>query len=597
MFGTICAVDPKPYQFTQQELEAIISLAKFLAHTLDLESIAARFQLKSAALESAANAVAITNHTGEIQWINPAYSSLTGFTLDEIREQRGKIVDANNRACPSHQAIWKAFELGEFWHGELVSKHKTGERYYEEMTLTPVQNTQGVITHYIAIKQDITARKQAEERLDFLAFFDPLTSLPNRVKFRDRLNDLLNRGKQDQRLAVFSLDLDRFKNINETLGHTIGDLLLQATAERIVERVGTEAIVARISGDEFAVILPRITDREAVAHIAEQLTESISQPFYLNGYELYISTSIGVSFYPEDGQDAHTLITHADVAMYHAKISGRNKHKVYTPEMNTSSRIEMENHLRRALDKNELQLYYQPKVDLRSGQVSGMEALLRWIHPELGFVSPEIFIPIAEDIGMIGEIGEWVMRTACKQIKTWQDAGLPQLSVAVNISVSQFQYGNLVNKVKSALQDTGLDAKWLELEITESIIIQNTDKVISILLELKDMGIKISIDDFGTGYSSLSYLQRLPIDALKIDRSFVKDIQSPVDDAAIARAVISLAHNLKLQVIAEGVETEEQLSFLQSQQCDAMQGYLFSRPLPPHDFEKLLMERKSLNYN
>jgi EAL domain-containing protein (putative c-di-GMP-specific phosphodiesterase class I) len=332
-----------------------------------------------------------------------------------------------------------------------------------------------------------------------------------------------------------------------------------------------------------------------VEEIATRIVERIGDPFTVEGYELFISSSVGISLYPENGPDAEALLRFADTAMYYAKETGRDSYCIYNEGMSSHNKLELENALRRVLERDELTLHYQPKVDMRSGEISGMEALVRWFHPTLGFVPPDVFIPLAEEIGMIGKLGEWVLRTACVQNRLWQEQGLPPLRVAVNLSVGQFQYTNLVETVRQVLIETGLDGRWLELEVTESIIIQDTEKVIDMLLELKAFGIEISIDDFGTGYSSLRYLQRLPIDTLKIDRSFVKDLDAPgSDEAAIPRAVILLAHSLGLRVIAEGVETELQLDFLRTEDCDAMQGYLFSRPLPAAQFEELLTSGKRL---
>lgn len=596
MFGTLCAADSELCSFSESELQGALRLSNLLSATLDLESLAASFQLKSTALESTSNAVAITERNGEILWINPAYTKLTGYTLEELREHSLHLLDANACDLTTSQPIWQQISRGEAWKGELQNRRKDGSIYFEEMTITPVLDQQGQVAHFISMKQDITDRKVSEEQLNYLAHYDTLTDLPNRVMFRDHLSESITLAEDEEKmLALLFLDLDRFKSINDTLGHDIGDLLLQEAAKRIANCVRKQDIVSRISGDEFTVILSGIDNKYEVKRIAQQLSNAIAQPMVFDGYELFISTSIGISLYPADGSEPETLIKNADIAMVHAKGQGHDKVRFYTPNMNSASRLDLESYLRRALEKEEMMLHYQPKVDIRTGEMIGMEALLRWIHPVMGFVPPDVFIPIAEDIGMIGPIGEWVLRTACQQNKAWQDAGYPPLTMAVNLSVSQFNYSNIVEKVKSVLAETELEARWLELEITESIIIQNTEKVIETLLELKQIGIQISVDDFGTGYSSLRYLQMLPIDMLKIDRSFVRDIEKEDDEAAIPRAIISMAHSLNLRVIAEGVETREQLNCLRMHECDAMQGYLFSRPLPVEQFEKLLAERMTLN--
>jgi len=585
MFGTLCALDSRPYQFTEREVEVVRKLSVFLAHALDLEGTAASFFLKSTALDSTASAVAISQIDGELLWINQAFTELTGYTLTEARERRISMI-GDVEPLEKRRAICQHVSSGEFWQGEVINARKDGSLYHEEVTITPVTGDEGRVEHFIAIKQDISVRKHTEARLQFLAHYDTLTSLPNRVLFRQHLIDEIYLAAREKReLAVLFLDLDRFKNINETLGHNIGDLLLIEVAARIQDCLGDEDKVARISGDEFMILLTGACDPRSVSELTQVIRETIIEPIYLEGYELYISPSVGVTLYPADGEDADTLIKQAETAMHAAKDSGRNTHLFYTSEMNKRSRLELENHLRRALERDELVLHYQPQINLATGAVIGVEALLRWQHPELGLVSPDVFIPIAEEIGLIGPIGDWVLRTACSQNMAWQAAGLPRLCMAVNLSVSQFQYFNLVEQVHTVLQDTGLDPLCLELEITESLIIHNTDKVIEVLHELKKLGIQISVDDFGTGYSSLRYLQTLPLDTLKIDRSFVMDIEHVSDEAAIAKAVIALAHNLGLRVIAEGVETDEQRQFLLQERCDMAQGYFYSRPLPAHELE------------
>lgn len=587
MFGTLCALDPEPYKFSEREIQAMLYLAKFIGNALDLHKIAATFQLKSAALDSTANAVAITDRTGQIQWVNPAFTHMTGYTLEEAGHHTiSAIVEQNEQL---HEDL--------YWEGEAESHRKNGSVYFKETKITPVLNEDGEITHFIAVQQDVTERKQTEEKLHYLAHFDPLTELPNRVQFRDRLaEELLVAKQQGQQLALMFLDLDRFKNINDTLGHSIGDHLLRQVASRIRECARSNDLVSRITGDGFTVIMPAVSGIGEVEEIASRIVARIGEPFTVEGYELFISSSVGIACYPENGPDAEAMLRFADTAMYYAKETGRDSYCIYNEEMSSHNKLELENALRRVLERDELTLHYQPKVDIPTGEISGMEALVRWFHPTLGFIPPDVFIPIAEEIGMIGKLGEWVLRTACEQNRTWQEQGLPPQRVAVNLSVGQFQYTNLVETVRQVLQDTQMDGRWLELEVTESIIIQDTEKVIEMLLELKELGIEISIDDFGTGYSSLRYLQRLPIDTLKIDRSFVKDLDSPdSDDAAIPRAVILLAHSLGLRVIAEGVETEVQLDFLRSENCDAIQGYLFSRPVPAEQFQELLLSGKRLS--
>lgn len=455
---------------------------------------------------------------------------------------------------------------------------------------------------------DITDRKLSEERLQYLASHDSLTGLPNRTLFMDHLRLALMTSKRRQRLsAVLFLDLDRFKLINDTLGHGIGDLLLKAVAERLstcLRRSDTVArlsnpndTVARLGGDEFTLLLSDIAQAQDVPYVVQRILNLFMTPFFIEGHELFVTPSIGISLYPNDGDSAEKLLRNADTALYRAKEQGRNNYQFYLPEMNAkvSERLAMENNLRKALERDELLLHYQPQVDLNSGAIVGVEALVRWQQAESGLISPAKFIPLAEETGLILPIGEWVLRTACAQNKAWQQAGLPPMRVAVNLSGQQFQQRNLIETVRRILIETGLGAEYLELELTESILMQKLEIITSVLLELNTMGIQISVDDFGTGYSSLSYLKRFPISKLKVDRSFVSDITTDPDDAAITTAIINMAHSLKLKVVAEGVETADQLAFLKSLKCDGMQGYFFSRPLPAKEITELLAGKKGMS--
>ncbi|MGZ4030766.1 MAG: bifunctional diguanylate cyclase/phosphodiesterase [Tumebacillaceae bacterium] len=436
-------------------------------------------------------------------------------------------------------------------------------------------------------------RDKTEENL-FQANHDSLTGLPNRRYFREILQTALKQAEQsNEQLAVMFIDLDRFKNINDTLGHSVGDVFLQQVAIRLADCLPDGGTISRHGGDEFTLILPHVGEMREAEEVAERIIETMTDPYHLLGHELFSSISIGISMYPSDGDDLDTLIKNADMAMFLAKEQGGNNFKIYNTKLNESAheRMVLETKLRKAVERGELQLNYQPKLDLATNRITGMETLVRWNNPDLGFISPGVFIPVAEETGLIVEIGEWVLRTACAQNKAWQDAGYAPLRVAVNLSARQFVNHDLVQTVRNVLQETGLDPNWLELEITESILMQNTEEIIATLHVFKQMGIQIAIDDFGTGYSSLSYLKRFPIDSLKIDQSFVRDITDDLNDAEIATAIISLGHSLNLKVIAEGVETTAQQNFLVGKLCDEMQGYLFSRPLTTGDFEKLLQRR------
>jgi diguanylate cyclase (GGDEF)-like protein/PAS domain S-box-containing protein len=461
----------------------------------------------------------------------------------------------------------------------------------------PVFDEQGRFTGYRGTGSDITARKVTEQRVHHVAQHDALTGLPNRSLLQDRLGQAVAyANRSGLPVWVMLIDLDRFKFVNDSMGHKAGDVLLMTVAARLSGALRETDTVARLSGDEFVVILSESREQPLTQAIVQRLMDSVAQPVMLGTREFFVTCSIGVAVYPDAGTPAENLIEHADIAMYCAKKLGRNNFQFYTPAMNAESleRVQIESALRNALERKEFVLHYQPQVDLKSGQIVGMEALIRWKHPELGMVPPARFIGIAEDTGLIVPIGAWVMRTAAAQNKAWQDAGLGRLRVAVNLSARQFGADKLLDDIEAVLADTGLDAECLELELTESLFMSDVTPAVELLHRMKSLGVHLSIDDFGTGYSSFSYLSRFPIDVLKIDRSFVNDIGHDANDAAIVASIIALAHNLRLSVIAEGVETAEQLDYLRHQGCDEMQGYYFSRPLPADEFEQLLRQRRGL---
>jgi diguanylate cyclase (GGDEF)-like protein len=440
-------------------------------------------------------------------------------------------------------------------------------------------------------------RKQAEERIRYLAYYDELTGLPNRSLFNQRLNHALTKVKRNKAsLAVLFVDLDRFKNINDTLGHEAGDRVLQEMAKRFKTCLRQSDTVARLGGDEFVVLLEDITDPKQAANVAGKIIATALKPFAVAGGDYHVTASIGISIYPDDGEDDQTLMKHADIAMYLAKDQGKNNYQYYSRQINVHSfeRLALESSLRRALEGNQFLLHYQAKVDLNSGCVTGMEALLRWMHPDLGMVSPTLFIPLAEETGLIVPIGRWVIQTACAQNKAWQDQGLPALPVSVNLSARQFNDEGLLRDIEAALAESGLAAELLELEITESMVMYNPDKAVMLLTELRAMGISIAIDDFGIGYSSLSQLKRFPINTIKVDRSFIKDLMNNKEDAAITGAIIAMGQTLKLNVIAEGVESADQIGFLRTHNCNEMQGFYFSKPIPENEFADMLRSGKAL---
>ncbi len=483
----------------------------------------------------------------------------------------------------------------------VVHEHKI---YYYETRVMPIKSMQ-----VVALIRDITERKLAEDQIAFLAYHDGLTGLPNNLLFKERLEQgLAHAERNNTMLAVLFLDLDRFKLINDSMGHDVGDQLLQATADRLIEgvrrtdsvamnvstsltsSVSSASSVARLGGDEFTIMIEDAENSQTVARVASRLIDVVSKPLMLSGTEVYTSTSIGIAIYPDDGKTVDVLLKNADAAMYHAKDQGRNNFQFFTESMNQASieRMAVESNLRKAILNKELCLYYQPQVSVITGQLVGLEALLRWKHPEKGFISPAVFVPVAEETGLIMEIGEWVVKEACRQGAAWATAGFKPVQISVNLSAKQLKDERLHEMVNGILQDTGMNPRFLGVELTESAIILDPNMALQRLEKIKSLGVKLSLDDFGTGYSSLSYLKRFPIDTLKIDQAFIRDVNADHEDAALVKAIIAMAHGLGMDVVAEGVELQEQLEFLGINGCDTIQGYLFSRPVPVADIETML---------
>ncbi|OGT03024.1 MAG: hypothetical protein A2143_05780 [Gallionellales bacterium RBG_16_57_15] len=535
---------------------------------------------------------------GRFLLINDRFCDLLGYNRDELLGM-------------TFQQITHADELAQNLdlHSRLragnVSSHAFEERYLRKdgsllwgnVTASIERNDDGEPKYLIAVVEDITERKQMEQRLQHLNHFDSLTSLPNRMLFRDRLKQALAQAARNGSLvAVLFVDLDRFKVVNDTLGHGVGDKLLQAVAQLLLGCVRAGDTVGRLDGDGFALILPGFVGAHDAALAAQKLLDAFARPVVIDGHEIFVSVNIGITLYPSDSKDGEQLVRNSYTAMLRAKDLDRNSYQFYTAEMNAKVRekVQLENGLRRALEREEFLLHYQPKVDLASGEVTGLEALLRWRRGAGELVGPAQFIPLLEETGLIVPVGEWALNQACMQIKAWHDAGLPDVTVAVNLSARQFQSSDLVDMVRRVIKSSGINPRLLELELTESLLMRNADEAIGVLGRLRSMGVSLSVDDFGTGYSSLSYLKRFPLNTVKIDRSFVNEIVSDPDDASISRTIITLAHGLKLKVVAEGVETEAQMAFLAANHCDEMQGYYFSRPLAPEDCAALLRERRRL---
>ncbi|MFM0304486.1 EAL domain-containing protein [Paraburkholderia sediminicola] len=542
-------------------------------------------RLQSRALDASVNAILITapSPSGNlIEYVNPAFMRITGYDPAEVIGQDCRVLQRDDRAQEGVALIRQALEANREVSAVMRNYRKDGALFWNQLFIAPVPNAEGVITHHIGVINDVTDLIRYQEQLEYQANYDSLTRLPNRNLLRDRLQHALIVAQRHHKgVAVVFIDLDGFKNVNDSLGHSVGDRLLSVVAERLARCSRTTDTVARHGGDEFVIVMTDTVDEQSLIAWMERVRASISEPVWLDGTELYVGCSMGASLFPQDGEDAETLMKKADLAMYRAKDMGRNTFQFYQPEMNASAgaRLNLERRLRRALRDNEFLLHYQPQVDIESGQIVGTEALVRWHDPEVGLVMPSLFIPVAEESGLIGPLSEWVLREACRQNKAWQDEGLPPTRVSVNLSARVFQQRDIAKLVMQVLAETGLEPQYLELELTESTIMRNAEEAVSMLNELHALGIGLAIDDFGTGYSSLSYLKRFPVDRLKIDRSFVSDIGVSGDDETITSAIIALAHSLKLQVIAEGVETSAQLDFLKERACDEMQGFYFAKPL------------------
>ena len=558
-------------------------------------------RLRERIIEVSANAIILCSADAPgylIEYVNPAFERITGYVAAEVIGQRLEDLQGPAQGRQDMHPITAA--LREQREGKAIVRNfrKDGSCYWSELFIAPVRDDgDGTVSHFVVEQYDISTVMRFEQELEFQARHDILTGLANRALLRERLElAMAVTRRSGMPLWVVFIDLDRFKFVNDTLGHDAGDSVLKNVAERLRGATREVDTVARLGGDEFVLLLPQHGNGEPGAAILQRIQDAVAQPLQLGEYEFFLSCCMGVAVYPDDGQNADTLIKHADIAMYRAKEQGRGHWQFYASSMNagTLERLGLESELRHALERGQFHLEYQPQLDLASGKVVGMEALLRWHHPQLGRIPPASFIGLAEEMGLITPIGDWVLHTACAQTRAWQLAGHGRLRLAVNLSARQFKQRNLLHAVAQALAETGLDAAHLELELTESMVMHDVEQATAIMSNLKALGVQLSIDDFGTGYSSLAYLRHFPIDVLKIDKTFVSDIANSDDDVAIVRAIISLAHSLRLKVIAEGVETPQQLAFLRQHGCDQMQGYLFSRPLTADAFEELLLQRKML---
>ncbi len=586
--GTLLVLSERDLSAQPEYIQLISIFADRAAMELGRQQLEAELRLAASVFESSAEGIMITDTAHRIVSANAACEPITGYAPAELVGHTPHMLRSGRHEAEFYDQLAEAVGREGQWTGEVWNRRKDGHVYPQWMTVTAVKDAAGRPVNFISSFFDISARKEAEARIHFLAHHDALTGLPNRVLMQDRLGQALSTARRKpQRLAVMFMDLDRFKLINDSLGHDFGDALLEQVAARLGKSLREGETVARLGGDEFVIIVPGLQQSEDASQVAARILDAIGTPMQIRGQSFHVTASIGISIYPEDGDNGDMLLRNADTAMYHAKELGRDNFQFYTESLNAivTERVQLESDMRRGLDKGEFVVHYQPQVDARNGRVVGAEALVRWRHPSQGMVAPDRFIPVAEDSGLIVPLGEFVMREACRQAAAWQRGG-EVLRIGVNISARQFSASNLLDTVRIALDDSGLGAELLELEITESMLMERPDEAARLLERLSDLGVRLAIDDFGTGYSSLSYLRRFAIDRLKVDQSFIQDLSHDPNDAAIVRAVISLAHTLNLEVIAEGVETTEHLAQLREWGCFDVQGYLFSRPLPPDEFER-----------
>ena len=549
-------------------------------------------RLAGKVFENNTEAIVITDADNNIVRVNAAFSEISGYLPDEVIGRNPRLFNSGKQPAEFYQAFWQTLLETGNWQGEIWNKRKDGQIFPEWMIVLLVRDEQtAAVTHHIAIYSDISERKRKEERIQYLANYDVLTGLPNRYLLNDRINQTLTLAQRSgHKVAILFIDLDHFKTINDSLGHDVGDQLLKTVAHRFKNCLRRSDTIARQGGDEFVAVLSDLSSENEATFLAEKMLESLEKDIEIDGHLLSVTPSIGISIYPDDSEDPSVLMRNADMAMYRAKAQGRNNLQFFTEEMNREAveRMEIEMQLRHAIARNELSVVYQPQISLSSGKLVGMESLLRWNNAELGNVSPARFIPVAEESGLIEQIGEWVLRQVCQQGRTWQQQGYALVPLAVNLSARQFRNPLLLNKVAAALRETHFSTAYLELELTESMLMDFGVTSRDVMRQLKEMGIRLSLDDFGTGYSSLSALKSFPLDKLKVDQSFVRDLTLDEDDNAIVRAIVAMGQALGVETIAEGVETEAQLEQLRAMGCDEYQGYLCSRPVPPEQAVQFL---------
>ncbi|MBU1986848.1 MAG: EAL domain-containing protein, partial [Proteobacteria bacterium] len=556
------------------------------------------FRLFYLAAEQNCLPIMITDRNGCIEYVNPAQEKSSGYTASELIGTKPRVFQSDQSQLPMYPEIWQTLMAGELWEGELLNLRKDGEPYTESLAISPLLAETGQLSHFFVIQQDLSACRNTARRLESLSTFDPLTGLPNRAYLLASLAESIrDAAVLNHELTVVHLDLDRFKSLNDSLGYAVADQVLVGIADRLRGVVRRDDALARLTGDEFVLLLRNTVPDSHLEDTLKRIQATIAEPLMVvSGDEVSLTVSIGVAVYPRDGYDSDTLLRAANLAMVAAKKNGGDNVYYYVPEMQEgmASRFDLASHLRRVVERGELVLYYQPQVSLISGEIVGAEALIRWQHPEKGMIMPGQFIPFAEETGLILPISDWVVRAACQQMHDWRIAGLPPLKIAVNLSARHFYLATLPDTVASVLAETGIEGSSLELELTESAMMHDVVGAVRIMDRLKGLGVRLSLDDFGTGFSSLAYLSRFSIDLIKIDQSFISDVTINPVNASIVTATIAMAHKLGKNIIAEGVETEAQMAFLRRHDCDEMQGYLFSKPLPAEDFATLLRERKRL---
>ncbi len=579
----------------RDEHSKVTAAIAFVIDLSDRLTMEKRLREAATVFDSTTEGVVVTDVRGGILSVNRAFASITGYTEAEVLGRNPSLLKSGRHDDRFYSTLWHSLEQTGQWQGEIWNRRKNGEVYPEWLTINAVHDNTGQVSNYVAVFADITKLKQSQREIDHLAHHDPLTALPNRLLLNVTLSQSLRHAaREGQQVGVLFLDLDRFKVVNDSLGHPLGDQLLVEVARRLLGLVRAEDTVARLGGDEFVVVLEELRQAEDSAKVAKKLLEVLHQPFRVDGHELYLSGSVGICLYPNDGRDGQTLLKNADAAMYKAKEEGGNRYRFYTRELSVAinEQLAMENGLRQALYRNELVLHFQPQVTVEGGNVVGVEALVRWAHPERGLISPDRFIPLAEETGLIEPLGTWVLNEACATASRWQQRGIRDIHMAINLSPRQFAQPDLAAQVRQALQVSGIEPNQLELEITETALMEQREHAQSILFALKEVGVSIAVDDFGTGYSSLAYLKQFPLDRLKIDREFIRDLPKSEMDGKIAATIIALGRNLGLEVLAEGVEAPAQLEFLHRERCTLYQGFYFGPPLPADELEAHLLRNR-----